>query len=457
MGTRTKLTLLFSLLAGSLLVIFAFFIYASSASDRRNEFFNHLKKEGITRANVLFDAGVDAQTLQTIYLKNREVLSEVEVAIYDLGFNLLYHDAVDIDFVKETPEMIDEIANYGQISFMQDGWNVTGFVFPWQGNSYVITAAAYDEYGYAKLQNLRNTLIISCLLAVALVFLAGTFFSRRVFRPVSLMVEKVSTISASNLHLRLVEDQTRDEISRLANTFNSMLSRLENSFEAQRGFVSNISHELRTPLSAIITELELALSKEKGISEYRTAIKNSLNDARKLVRLSNSLLDMAKASYDPTEINFKPLRIDEIILDARRQALRSNPEYSIDIRFIKDPEDEEKLTVNGNEYLLTVAFSNLLDNGCKFSADKKCMVSIDFDETGVLVKFSDNGVGISNEDIESIFTPFFRGSNKSFSYGNGIGLSLTQKIISLHKGNITVSSKINKGSTFSVSIPFQPL
>ncbi|RME14687.1 MAG: sensor histidine kinase, partial [Bacteroidetes bacterium] len=239
----------------------------------------------------------------------------------------------------------------------------------------------------------------------------------------------------------------------LANTFNEMLNRLENSFDAQKHFVSNIAHELRTPLAAIITELELSVNKERNIQEYKTAIQNALNDAKKLVRLSNSLLDLAKASYDPSEISFKTIRIDEVLLDARQQVQQANPNYKIDIHFENDFENDNQISVNGNEYLLKVAFANLFENGCKFSNEHQSTVFVSFDNKKIILKFSDKGIGISETDLKNIFTPFYRGENKKYADGNGIGLSLTQKIILLHKGTISVSSKKNTGTTFTVELP----
>jgi signal transduction histidine kinase len=225
------------------------------------------------------------------------------------------------------------------------------------------------------------------------------------------------------------QNGNKDELSELANTFNEMLDRLEKSFEAQKHFVFNISHELRTPLAAIITELELATNKDKSIQEYKSVIQNVLRDAQKLVRLSNSLLDLARASYDSSEIAFKPIRIDEALLDARRQVLQVNPNYKIDLRFEKDFEAENQISVNGNEYLLKVAFANLFENGCKFSEDKQSIVSISFEGDTLALRFIDKGIGISENDVKNIFTPFYRGENKQFAEGHGVGLSLTQKII----------------------------
>lgn len=452
MKTRTRLTILFTLITATILLAFAAVIYYTAKENREKEFYTLLKKEAITKANLFLNASVEKQTLQDIYHNNRKILNEVEVAIYDTGFALLYHDAVDIDFVKETKQMIDEINQKGEIRFYQEDWQVIGLRYEFQGKNFIVTATAIDQYGYNKLDSLFKTIVIVFIISILVIYIAGRFFSKKAFEPVKEMTQKAANISATNLDLRLPSSGNKDELSELANTFNEMLNRLENSFDAQKYFVSNISHELRTPLAAIITELELSANKEKNAAEYKTAINNALNDAKKLARLSNSLLDLAKASYDPTEISFKPIRIDEILLDARQQVQKVNPDYKIDIHFENDFENDNQISINGNEYLLKVAFVNLFENGCKFSDNKQSNVSVFFENEKIKLRFTDKGIGISEDDFKNIFVPFYRGDNKNFADGNGIGLSLTQKIIALHKGTISVSSKRNEGTTFFVEL-----
>ncbi|MFN3918618.1 MAG: ATP-binding protein [Flavobacteriales bacterium] len=460
MKIRTRLTILFTLITATILLAFASIIYISAKENREKEFYSLLKKEALTKANLFFNAKVETKTLQNIYRNNRQILNEVEAAIYDSTFNLLYHDAVDIDFVKETPEMINEIYQKGELKFYQEDWQVIGLRYEFENKNYIITATAYDQYGYSKLNSLLKNSIIVFIISILLIYIAGRFFSKKAFEPVKEMTEKAKNISATNLDLRLSSNGSKDELAELANTFNEMLNRLENSFDAQKHFVSNISHELRTPLAAIITELELSANKERSIDEYKLVIKNALIDAKRLVRLSNSLLDLAKASYDPSEIAFKSIRIDEILLDSRQQVQQSNPTYKIDIHFENDFENDNQISVNGNEYLLKVAFANLFENGCKFSKDKSCTVSISFNQSEIknpkskiTLNFTDKGIGISEDDLRNIFTPFYRGENKLFADGNGIGLSLTQKIIYLHKGIIAIQSKQNQGTTFTVELP----
>jgi len=452
MKIRTRLTILFTVITATILLAFASVIYFSAKKNREKEFYSILKKEAITKANLFFNAKVDTKTLQDIYRNNREILNEVEVAIYDTGFNLLYHDAVDIDYVKETPEMINEIFQKGEIQFYQQDWQVVGLRYEYNNKNYIITATAIDQYGYNKLNSLLKNSIIVFIISIIFIYLAGLYFSKKAFDPVKDMIEKAKVISVTNLDLRLNSNGSKDELDELANTFNEMLNRLENSFDAQKHFVSNISHELRTPLAAIITELELSTNKEKSVAEYKSIIQKALGDAKKLVRLLNGLLDLAKASYDPSEIAFKPIRIDEILLDAREQVQQANSDYKIEIVFEQEFENENQISINGNEYLLKVAFANLFENGCKFSKDRQSSVFISFERDKIQLRFTDNGIGISENDLNYIFTPFYRGENKIYAEGNGIGLALTHKIILLHKGTISVSSKQNEGTTFYVEL-----
>ena len=450
MKIRTRLTVLFTIITAAILLAFAFVIYYSAKENREKEFYTSLKKEGVTKANLIFDAKVDSKTLQDIYRTNRKLLNEVEVAIYDSSFQMIYHDAVELDMVKETPEMINEIYEKGDLQFYVEDWQVIGMPYVYEGKTYIITAAAYDQYGYNKLYSLYRTLFIVFIISIIFVYVAGRYFSKKAFEPVIEMTDKARLISATNLDLRLTANGSKDELSGLAFTFNEMLDRLENSFEAQKSFVSNISHEIRTPLAAIITELELSINKERSIEEYKSAIQNALSDARKLARLSTSLLDFAKASYDPSEIAFKSTRIDEVLLDARIQVQQSYPEYKIDIHFDGDFENEDEISIRGNEYLLKTAFVNLFENGCKFSENNQSKVSISFDNNQIQLDFIDQGIGISPDDLNHIFMPFYRGENRIFADGNGIGLSLTKKIIELHKGEIDVESVVDEGTRFKV-------
>ncbi|BAV05639.1 Signal transduction histidine kinase [Filimonas lacunae] len=450
MKIRLRLTLLFTFLFAAILLAFALIINFSYSENREEKFYKRLQQRAITQANLLLDAGVHPSVLQLIY---RNALNEEEVAVFDTAFNLIYHDGPDIDKVKETPQMMNNILHKGEIRFHINREQAVGFLYHHKGKTYIITAAAADEWGLRKLQNLQNTLIVGFIASIILTLVAGRFFSKKALSPVSDMIEKVEDITATNLHLRVPEGNGKDEIAELAITFNHMLNRLENSFEAQKQFVSNISHELRTPLATIITELELSTIKPRTAEDYKATIALALADARKLARLSNDLLDFAKASYDQAEITFKPLRVDELLLDARMQVIKANSNYQVSIEFKEEIENDELITLNGNEYLLKVAFANLMENGCKFSSNHQCKVTIHSTGKNITAHFSDTGIGIDLNELPHIFKAFYRGSNKTHAQGNGIGLSLTERIIKLHNGHIAVQSQLQKGTVFAVQLP----
>jgi signal transduction histidine kinase len=450
---RLKLTLLFAGLFGALLATSALTLYFTTAAHREADYFQRLRQLAITKTSLLLDAGVPPATLQLIYKNSLNTLPQEEVAVFDTAFHLQYHDAGDIDKLKETQGMIDSIIALKEIHFYYEDLQVTGFLYAHRGKTYVITAAARDEEGLARLHTLGLELVLGFVIAIALTLLAGTVFARKALQPVSAMVEEVAAISANRMDLRLGEGNRKDEIATLALTFNRMLDRLEQSFDAQKQFVSNISHELRTPLAAIITAAEVSAIRERNPEEYRETLRLILHDAQRLSRLSTDLLDLAKTAYDPSGIQFSTLRPDEVLLDARQAILQANPDYRVIINFEKEMEEEDCITITGNEYLLRVAFSNLIENACKFSPDKQCRISIRFEKHKTILGFSDDGIGITPEDLENIFTPFFRGANKRYAPGNGIGLSLTQRIVSLHRGTLSVISHPGQGSIFTITLP----
>ena len=453
MQIKTRLTLLYTTLIAALLLAFTLTVYFTSTEIREEEYFKRLKQQASAKANLLFDTKVAPNVLQLIYKKAPNALFQEEVAIYDTAFHLLYHDAVELDKVKETQGMIDSILTQKEIRFYSKDMQAVGFEYEHNGKHYVITAAAKDENGFTKLIHLRNTLIIAFFIMVIAIFFAGRFLAKQSLQPVSSLVNEVKNITATNLDLRVDEGNRKDEIAALAITFNEMLNRLENSFDAQKQFVSNISHELRTPLTAMLAELQLTAQKERSINEYKQSNEHIISDTQKLIRLSNSLLDFAKANYDQTEISFREVRLDEVLLDARNDVLHNLPNSKVNIVFEKEIENDDFISTKGNEYLLKVAFNNLMENSCKFSANNQSDVSISYNDTGTIICFSDNGIGISKEDIQNVFTPFYRGKNKQYTSGNGIGLTLTHKIIHLHNGSINIESEVNEGTTFTIALP----
>lgn len=147
------------------------------------------------------------------------------------------------------------------------------------------------------------------------------------------------------------------------------------------------------------------------------------------------------------------MRVDEIIWQIRKELKGIHDNYRININFSDNIDDEKKLTVLGNGQLLISALGNIIENGCKYSGDHTSEVTLQSENKNLAINVKDTGIGIPEKELGTIFQPFSRASNVSGIKGHGIGLCLAERIISLHKGSISVRSEIRKGSTFKVYLP----
>lgn len=448
MKIRTRLTLLFTIVTAMLMIFYGIAVYYSSSEAREVSFYAQLRNEAVAKANLFFQSTLNEKEMHRVYKNNTKTINEVQVAIYDPEFNLVYHDDSKVDFVKEDPKMLSSILKKKEISFFIDDLQAIGMVYTHNGKEYLVTAAGYDQYGYKSINHLLTISIIAFISILILIYLAGIFLAKKALYPLSEMVHQIKNITAGKLQLRLKTTGEKDELNELAQNFNGMLERLENSFDAQKHFVSNISHELRTPLSAIITELEFSSEKEQTKAEYQQTIQYALDDARNMAKLSNSLMDLAKASYDPNEISFYEVRLDEILLESYSKILKENQEYKISLN-IDSATEEHQLVIWGNEYLLRVAFNNLIDNACKYSPVHTCRIDVKATNKKLYISFINTGITISQEDLLHIFEPFYRSEASKQEKGYGIGLFLTKKIIDLHHAAISMISE-NNTTVFTV-------
>lgn len=454
MKIRKKLTLRYSGVTALIFTSILTLIFLFSKGIREREFFHDLKREAITKANLFLENRVDAETMQSIYLNNREFINEVEVAIYTSSEELIYHDAIEIDIVKETPKMLQQIKDKKSIDFYTAGYQAIGMIYNYKGQTYIVTAAAYDGYGYIKLWALSRILIFSFIFGIGILIIVGYYLSKSALSPVSKIVKEAKKISADSLSKRipLQSKENQDELDELADSFNQMLDRLEKAFDAQQQFVSNVSHELRTPLAALTAELEITLLKEREKQEYIDSIKRALGDAYNTNKLAEGLLNLAKANYNRDKIKMGEVRLDEVLLDARNLVLKANPDYNVNLVFEQESDDEDLITIIGNEYLLKIAFINLIENNCKFSENNSSLIQISFWEKNTIILFSDNGRGIAPDEISHIFEPFYRGKESQGVRGFGIGMTLCYNIIKLHKGDIEVQSELEAGTTYTIKL-----
>jgi len=371
--------------------------------------------------------------------------------VYSPSYDLLYSNLKDTT-IRTLRSRLDYIKHNGIYNYEKNNDEVVG-VYYTEGNiSVIVIVSSLDKYGFQNLQNLKRILLLELAVAAVVLVVIGYVFSRKMVQPIDKLVRQVNTISANNLQDTKVEIRGRDEIAQLGSNFNTMLQRLSASFDLQKSFVSNASHELRTPLASIISQLQVSLSKERSKEDYAAVLNSVLEDAQNLSDLTNGLLQLAQSELSEQRFSLYEVRIDELLLEMGN-LIKLKHNGKVDIQFEKLPEADTQLTCYGNETLLKILFLNLVDNACKFSQDNTARVIIDFQPQYVQIQVKDNGMGIPAAELDKVFEPFYRGQNALKTRGHGLGLSICKKIVQLHKGHITVTSVLNKGTVFTVLLP----
>jgi signal transduction histidine kinase len=451
MNIKTRLLLQFSLIVVTILLVFTTGVFYFSSSYRKSEYYSRLEDRAHSFALLLLEEKVGEEMLKVID-KRSVALFQERLTIYD-GYDYRIYENNLAANITHSDSLLREIRKKRVLRYFYGDHEALGITYRYNGQDYVIIVSAFDKYGFSKLSNLKIVLFIGFLFGVLATIMGGAVFARRALAPISDVIGQVNSITGTNLSQRVDEGNKKDEIALLAITFNLMLDRIESAFILQKEFVTNAAHELRTPFTVLLAEADYTLMHERDNEHYKQVLRNFSDEIRKLGKLSNGLLELARISIDNTGITTGVLRMDEVLMEVCNAAALANSSYSISLDLDDLPDHERLICFQGNEQLLTIAFMNIIDNACKFSEPKAVRIKVVADKGYVAAKFSDTGIGIHKEDIEMIFQPFYRGKNTHYIAGYGIGLALTLKITELHHGQILVTSEPGSGSEFTLQFP----
>lgn len=453
MNIRTRFTLLFAIIVVIILFFFSFAIYYLSENFRQNDFHSRLQDRAIVRLKLVVEEQSKSENIfYNLPQSNKNTHSSLQenIIIFDHSLNILYKDSLA---AIPTPDNIKLVLQQKIFPYSQNNNETIGFVYPYKDKTYILFASAHDDYGKKFITNLKKILLFRGIIMMLIIVFCGWFFVGFFLRPISKLVQQADKITYSNINYRLSTANKDDEIGQLTSTFNKMLDRLETSFKIQKRFVSNASHELRNPLAAISGQIDVSLMKDRSKDDYKQVLTSVSKDIKNIITLSNNLLELANSEVETVFQELDEVRIDEVLWSIREEFSKLKPDYAVYINFDTVVENEKLLTCKGKEHLLKVAFTNLIDNACKFSEDKKVQINVTTTNQNIILFFIDQGIGIPDAFLNQIFEPFFRGQNTHGIPGNGIGLSLVYRIIKLHSGKIFIRSKINKGTTVEIVLP----
>jgi heavy metal sensor kinase len=300
------------------------------------------------------------------------------------------------------------------------------------------------------LGDLRHLLTVMLPLLILFTGLIGMILAKLSLRPVDRMIKAVQQITAQSLRQRIPEPDTRDEIQRLAVTFNDMLARLDRSFASQRHFLQDASHELKTPLTILEGEMSVALKRQRSPEEYEGVLRSCLEEIERLTRIVHNLLTLAR--LDDREIALQRQSVD---LGALACSVLEDMQVLADQKAVSLAcKAAEALSVVADEQFMRQVLINIISNAVKYTPEGGA-VSVDVlpGKGSVAVIVRDTGIGIKAEDIPFIFDRFYRVEASRSSAGFGLGLSIAKSIVEAHGGTISLQSLPGQGSTFTITLP----
>ena len=479
---RFKLTLWYVLILGILLISFSSFLYFTLSKSLYRDADNKLR----SLAELI--ASESSSPLSKFSFGNIDQALEASMNLKPIGkFIQVLDESGNIGRKSDNLRNVQlpislsalKNASKGLITFETNrsigNTPLRIMTFPIVENSHVtkiVQIASSLEGVEDALNKLFLILIIAVPSTLILASLGGQFLAHKALKPVDNITQTARMITSQNLNQRINPPKVRDEISRLIETFNEMISRLDQSFRQMKQFSSDASHELKTPLTILKGEVEVMLRKERTSQEYQQTLKSNLEEINRMSQIVEDLLTLSKADTGEIKFNKEDINLTEILNEVVAQMDRLAQSKKLHLSV---PNNHQDIHILGDALRLRELFINLIENGIKYTEEGGSihialqkeyppLVRDQSDrverENGEFVKIivSDTGIGIAKEDQERIFNRFFR-VDKARSReqgGSGLGLSICKWIVEAHQGGINVESELGKGSSFIVRLPLSP-
>jgi heavy metal sensor kinase len=330
---------------------------------------------------------------------------------------------------------------------------------PPAGTPYVIVATQSLEPVEHELHSVRRIMLRAVPLALLGAGLGGWFLARKSLTPVVAMADEARRMGAADVSGRLPVSNPRDELGRLAATFNELLTRLADAFGRQRRFMADASHELRTPLATLRTAAAVALRQpRRDEAEYRQALEVVSDQSRRLTRIVEDMFTLARADAGDQPLRRGTLYLADLLADAARAAELLAAPRGVRIAV----EAPAEAPFDGDEDLLRRMVQNLLDNAIRHTPPSS-VVTMELSESAAeyRIAVTDPGPGIPAEDQPHVFERFYRADASRASGtgadgrgpGAGLGLPIARWIAEAHRGGLRLARSGPEGTTFEVTLP----
>nr|WP_294788724.1 ATP-binding protein [uncultured Flavobacterium sp.] len=438
MTLKNRISLLVSLLFTILFGLASTVIFVLYSNYRKEEFRDRLEVKALSNIKLLVNVKrIDNQLLKIIDQNSINQLYDEKTLVFDSNYKLIYSSIDDAKINWSVDDL--KYLKKNKTFFKQQGdYEVYGVFYDTNDKDFYALISATDDYGKKKLLFLRYTLIVSYIFFTCLCWVITSYAVRKAMNPLNAFHQKIKNINENNLDTRIESKSTKNEIDLIADEFNYMMDRIEVSYQKQKEFTAHASHELRTPLSRMTSQIENTIADSDIEQKNKSFLSGILEDVNHLSELIHSLLILSQIDNKRVE-SHEIQRIDEILFSSIEKINKTFPDFVILFEMEESDDLDTALEIQGNKNLLEIALTNVLKNACVYSDNKQAKVKISTDHYHLVVAVSNTGDTLSDEEQKNLFQPFMRGKNAKGKSGFGLGLRMVQRILTLHKSNITYS------------------
>jgi signal transduction histidine kinase len=451
---KTRLSILISVIFTVLYGLTVIFVFTQFSNFREEEFKQRLHEKLFSTLKLLVEVDeIDKNTLEIIDKNAINSLYNEKVFIFDDNYNILYKSKTTKDIHIDINDLKKIKTN--KYVYTKKGLNeYLGEHYYARGEHYYGFIAAYDKYGKSKLNFLKVLLITSYLIFTIICWFLTTLIVTRSLKPLDNFYLDIKTINENNLNKMIATNfKNSAEINLLSSEFNLMLERIEKSYIYQKEFTALASHELKTPIARLMSQIENQRLRKDISEKDDNFLKNLLTDLDQLSGLIYSFLILSKMDNEQEKTYKEKVMLDDLIFTSFDFSRKHFQDPQINFEIENNLNIEKHLEFEGNSELLKIAFTNLIQNGIKYSNNNKIFIKVFLENKQLKIRFFNTGETIAEKDRSHIFDPFVRSYNSRRTSGLGLGLLIVKRILDYHKIKIEYQSTNATENIFELSFP----
>lgn len=441
------------MLSSCVAFLFFYLLITSVIRDRTDQ---DLLGEARTLSSILSTQGIEAVKRQVIF--EAQAAGEKKIFFRLLTFSGQEFSSSNMSYWRDIQigvEGIHQLLNERQPVFetirLPDRSHKIRILYSIIGRSIILQLGQSMENYTRFIEAFRKIFVATMASVFIFAAIVGWFMARRALGGVETVTQTARQISEGSLKERVPVKKHQDEIDQLAITFNHMLDRIQTLVTGIKEMSDNIAHDLKGPITRIRGISEVTLTTGASEKDYENMAASTIEECDRLLDMINTMLVISKTEAGVNTLDAREMDIAAVVHDACE--LFQAPAEDKDLKFIFDVPDP--YSVLGDQRLIQRMIANLIDNAIKYTSEGGT-VSVAIrkqDNHCVAITVIDTGIGISDQDLPRIFERFYRCDPSRSKAGIGLGLSFARAVARAHGGDITVASRPNQGSTFTVTLP----